>query len=130
MKITSELLLEFQKHHANEFKFVNFGEKDLMWECYYNGNFETLDPRDSIIDFNPKKGELKMYTFFNLSYSGIKYKNDISFCIFFSNYCEIETWEEFEELIKNFKIWEKAALKFKKDIIIETKKVDCEGDFK
>lgn len=128
MKITSELLLEFQKHYANEFKFVNFGEKDLTWECYYNGTFETLEPRDSIIDFNPIKGQLKMYTVFNLSYSGIN--NSISFCIFFSNYREIETWEEFEELIKHFKIWVKAVLKFKKDIIIEYKKVDCEGDFK
>lgn len=128
MKITSKRLLEFQKHHANEFKFINFGEKKLTWGCYYNGTFERMDGNDSIIDYNPLTGELKMYTVFKLSYF-VTFKR-VSYYIEFSSYCTIETWEEFEDLIKQFKIWEKAALKFKKDIIIETKKVDCEGDFK
>ena len=128
MKISRKLLLEFQKHHEREFKFINFGNNKLMWECYYNGPFERRDGNDSIIDYNPLTRELKMFTDFNLCYSVTA--KVVAFYVEFSSYCSVETWEDFEEIFKQFKIWSNATLKFKKDIIIETKKVECDGDFK
>lgn len=43
--------------------------------------------------------------------------------------CNLKSWEEFEMYIKRYKVFERAALKFKKELIIESKKLELENDF-
>ena len=66
MNITSELLLEYKKHHKKEFNFQNFGNNDRMWGCYISkircGNLDCL------FDYNPHSGTLSMLTHFHLIY--------------------------------------------------------------
>ena len=123
MNITSELLLEYKKHHKKEFDFHNFGGKDLMWECY-TSKIRCMDA-DCLFDYNPLRGTLSMFTDFHLVYDATDEKVYMEFC---SN-CNIKTWEEFEMYMKRYKAFENAALKFKKEIVIETKKLELDEDF-
>jgi hypothetical protein len=43
--------------------------------------------------------------------------------------CNLKSWEEFELYMKRYKAFERAALKFKKEIVIESKKLELEDDF-
>lgn len=43
--------------------------------------------------------------------------------------CNLKSWEEFEMYMKRYKVFERAALKFKKELIIESKKLELENDF-
>jgi hypothetical protein len=43
--------------------------------------------------------------------------------------CNLKSWEEFEMYMKRYKVFERAALKFKKELIIESKKLELEDDF-
>ena len=51
MNITKELLLEYKKHHKKEFNFQNFGDNELMWECY-TSKIRCCDA-DCLFDYNP-----------------------------------------------------------------------------
>lgn len=123
MNITDELMLEYKKHHKKEFDFFNFGEKNMMWECYPK-KFKCLDA-DCLFDYNPLRGTLSMFTDFHLVYDATDEKVYMEFC---SN-CNINSWEEFKKLMKRYKAFENAALKFKKEIVIETKKLELDEDF-
>ena len=123
MNITKELLLEYKKNHKKEFDFHNFGEKDLMWECY-TSKIKCSDA-DCLFDFNPLMGRLSMFTDFRLTYDATDDKVYMDFC---SN-CNIKSWEEFLMYMKRYKAFERTALKFKKEIVIETKKLELDEDF-
>lgn len=123
MNITSDLLLEYKKHHKKEFDFYNFGDKELMWECYTT-KIRCSDA-DCLFDYNPHYGTLSMFTDFHLVYDAT---DENVYFEFFSN-CNITSWEEFEMYIKRYKAFERAALKFKKEIVIESKKLELEDDF-
>lgn len=123
MNITSELLLEYKKHHKKEFNFQNFGDDNLMWECY-TSKIRCSDA-DCLFDYNPKLGTLSMFTDFHLVYDAT---DEEVFMELYSN-CNLKSWEEFEMYIKRYKVFERAALKFKKELIIESKKLELEDDF-
>ena len=123
MNITSELLLEYKKHHKKEFNFQNFGEKNMWWACYISKikNFDS----DSLFKYNPKIGTLSMFTDFHLVYDAF----DKTVYIELYTYCDIKSWEEFEMYMKRYKAFERAALKFQKEIVIESKKLELEDVF-
>lgn len=124
MNITNELLLEYKKHHNKEFKFCSFGDNNRLWECY-----TKIMPRgrcaDCLFDYNPKLGTLSMYTDFHLEYDALY---ETVYVELYGN-CNIKSWEEFEMYMKRYKVFERAALKFKKELIIESKKLELEDDF-
>ena len=123
MNITTELLLEYKKHHKKEFNFQNFGSKDDMWECYTT-KIKCSDA-DCLFDYNPFYGTLSMFTDFHLVYDATDKEIGLSL---FSN-CNITSWEEFLYYMNQYKAFERAALKFKKEIVIESKKIELEKDF-
>lgn len=123
MNITSELLLEYKKHHKKEFDFYNFGNNELMWECY-TSKIRCCDA-DCLFDYNPHRGTLSMFTDFHLIYDAT---DDEVYMELHSN-CNLKSWEEFEMYMKRYKAFERAALKFKKEIVIESKKLELEDDF-
>ena len=123
MNITSELLLEYKKHHKKEFDFYNFGNNELMWECYIS-KIRCCDA-DCLFDYNPHRGTLSMFTDFHLIYDA----TDEEVFMKFQSSCNLKSWEEFEMYMKRYKAFERAALKFKKEIAIESKKLELEGDF-
>ena len=123
MNITNELLLEYKKHHKKEFNFQNFGDNDCMWECYTSKI--RCSAADCLFDYNPKLGTLSMLTDFHLVYDAI---DEEVFMELYCN-CNLKSWEEFEMYIKRYKVFERAALKFKKEIVIESKKLELENDF-
>ena len=123
MNITSELLLEYKKHHKKEFDFYNFGNNELMWECYIS-KIRCCDA-DCLFDYNPHRGTLSMFTDFHLIYDA----TDEEVFMEFQSSCNLKSWEEFEMYMKRNKAFERAALKFKKEIVIESKKLELEGDF-
>lgn len=123
MNITKELLLEYKKHHKKEFNFQNFGDKQNMWECY-TSKIKCSDA-DCLFDYNPHYGTLSMFTDFHLVYDATDKEVGLKL---FSN-CNITSWEEFEMYMNQYKAFERAALKFKKEIVIESKKLELEEDF-
>lgn len=123
MNITKELLLEYKKHHKKEFNFQNFGDNELMWECY-TSKIRCCDA-DCLFDYNPHRGTLSMFINFQLMYDATDEK---VYMELHSN-CTLESWEEFEMYMKRYKAFERAALKFKKEIVIESKKLELEEDF-
>lgn len=123
MNITKELLIEYKKHHKKEFNFQNFGSKNDMWECY-TSKILCRDA-DCLFDYNPDLGTLSMFTDFHLIYDATDKEIGLSL---FSN-CNIPSWEEFLYYMNQYKAFEMAALKFKKDIVIESKKLELEEDF-
>ena len=123
MNITNELLLEYKKHHKKEFNFQNFGANNLLWECYTSKI--RCSNVDCLFDYNPNLCTLSMYTDFHLVYDAI---DEEVFMELYCN-CNIKSWEEFEMYIKRYKVFERAALKFKKEIVIESKKLELENDF-
>ena len=120
MNITSELLLEYKKHHKKEFDFYNFGNNELMWECY-TSKIRCCDA-DCLFEYNPHRGTLSMFTDFHLIYDATVYME-------LNSSCNLKSWEEFEMYMKRYKAFERTALKFKKEIVIESKKLELEGDF-
>ena len=123
MNITNELLLEYKKHHKKEFNFCNFGNNELMWECY-TSKIRCCDA-DCLFDYNPHRGTLSMFTDFHLIYDA----TDEEVYMELYSSCNIKSWEEFEMYMKRYKAFERAALKFKKEIVIESKKLELENDF-
>lgn len=123
MNITKELLLEYKKHHKKEFNFQNFGDNNLMWEGYTT-KIKCSDA-DCLFDYNPHFGTLSMFTDFHLIYDATDEK---VYMELHSN-CNITSWEEFKMYMKRYKAFERAALKFKKEIAIESKKLELEKDF-
>lgn len=123
MNITKELLLKYKKHHKKEFNFQNFGEKNMMWECYTSKIH--CSGADCLFDYNPSSCRLSMFTDFHLVYDATDKEVGMEL---FSN-CNIKSWEEFLYYMNQYKAFEGAALKFKKDIVIESKKLELEEDF-
>lgn len=123
MNITKELLLEYKKHHKKEFNFQNFGDNNLMWEGYTT-KIKCSDA-DCLFDYNPHYGTLSMFTDFHLVYDA----TDEKVYLEFYSSCNITSWEEFEMYMNQYKAFERAALKFKKEIVIESKKLELEEDF-
>lgn len=123
MNITKELLLEYKKHHKKEFNFHGFGDNNMMWKCYIS-KIKCSDA-DSLFDYNPNLMTLSMYTDFHAVYDAT---DENVYVEFFSN-CNITSWEEFEMYMKRYKAFEMATLKFKKEIAIESKKLELEEDF-
>jgi hypothetical protein len=123
MNITSELLLEYKKHHNKEFNFYYFGDNNMMWECYTT-KIRCCDA-DCLFDYNPHRGTLSMYTDFHLIYDA----TDEEVFMALHSSCNLKSWEEFEMYMKRYKVFERAALKFKKELIIESKKLELEDDF-
>lgn len=123
MNITSELLLEYKKHHKKEFNFQNFGNNDRMWGCYPSKI--RCSNADCLFDYNPHSGTLSMLTDFHLIYD----VTDEDVFIELYSSCNLKSWEEFEMYMKRYKVFERAALKFKKELIIESKKLELEDDF-
>lgn len=123
MNITNELLLEYNKHHNKEFNFHGFGDNNMIWECYIS-KIKCSDA-DSLFDYNPNLRTLSMYTDFHAAYDA---KDEEVYVVFF-DYCNIKSWEEFEMYMKRYKAFERVALKFKKEIAIESKKLELEDDF-
>lgn len=123
MNITNELLLEYKKHHKKEFNFQNFGDDNLMWECYTSKI--RCSNADCLFDYNPHSGTLSMFTDFHLIYD---VTDEDVFIELYSSY-NLKSWEEFEMYMKRYKVFERAALKFKKELIIESKKLELEDDF-
>ena len=123
MNITNELLLEYKKHHNKEFKFCSFGDNNRLWECY------TTKIRccnaDCLFDYNPHSWTLSMFTDFHLIYDA----TDEDVFMELHSSCNLKSWEEFEMYMKRYKVFERAALKFKKELIIESKKLELEDDF-
>ena len=123
MNITKELLLEYKKHHKKEFNFQNFGDKQNMWECY-TSKIKCSDA-DCLFDYHPDRGTLSMFTDFHLIYDATDKEVGLEM---YSN-CNIKSWEEFLYYMNQYKAFERAALKFKKEIVIESKKLELEEDF-
>ena len=123
MNITKELLLEYKKHHKKEFNFQNFGDNNLMWEGYTTKI--KFSDADCLFDYNPHYGTLSMFTDFHLVYDA----TDEKVYLEFYSSCNITSWEEFEMYMKRYKAFERATLKFKKEIAIESKKLELEEDF-
>ena len=123
MNITSELLLEYKKHHKKEFNFYNFGNDELMWECY-TSKIRCCDA-DCLFDYKPHRGTLSMFTDYHLIYDA----TDEKVFMELNSSCNLKSWEEFEMYMKRYKAFERAALKFKKEIAIESKKLELEDDF-
>lgn len=123
MNITKELLLEYKKHHKKEFNFQNFGDNELMWECY-TSKIRCCDA-DCLFDYNPHRGTLSMFINFQLMYDATDEK---VYMELHSN-CNLKSWEEFLYYMNQYKAFERAALKFKKEIVIESKKLELEEDF-
>ena len=123
MNITKELLLEYKKHHKKEFNFQNFGDNRMMWECYTSRIF--CRDADCLFDYHPDRGTLSMFTDFHLIYDATDKEVGLEM---YSN-CNLKSWEEFLYYMNQYKAFERAALKFKKDIVIESKKLELEEDF-
>lgn len=123
MNITNELLLEYKKHHKKEFNFQNFGYKQDMWECY-TSKIKCRDA-DRLFDYNPTYGTLSMFTDFHLVYDA----TDKEVALELFGNCNLKSWEEFLYYMNQYKAFERAALKFKKEIVIESKKIELEEDF-
>ena len=123
MNITSELLLEYKKPHKKEFNFQNFGNNNLIWECY-TAKIRCSNS-DCLFDYNPHIGTLSMFTDFHLIYD----VTDEDVFIELYSSCNLKSWEEFEMYMKRYKVFERAALKFKNELIIESKKLELEDDF-
>lgn len=124
MNITKELLLEYKKHNNKEFNFSNFGDNSFTWECYPS-KIRSCDA-DYLFAYTPHSWSLSMYTDFHLVYD----VTDEDVFMELHHCCNITSWEEFEMYMKRYKAFERAALKFKKEIVIESKKLELEDDFK